>query len=144
MTPREMFERVVAAYNAHDWDGLAALWTDDAEIIAPGAPGRRGGRDWAEFNRTAAMPFPDARVVVHELIVDGNKVVQESTLMGTHTEPFERPDGTVLPPTGRTIEIRYMEIFWAEGDQVGPVHLYVDPTEISRQLEPPATTITRS
>jgi|CXWL01.1.fsa_nt_gi predicted ester cyclase len=137
MNPKELFERVVDRFNAHDWDGLAALWSDEAEIYVPGGERLTGARQWADFNRQAMAAFPNARVDVRRLIIDGNTVVQESVVVATHTEVLTLPDGRQLQPTGASVEIPYMEVFWIENDKIAGVHLYVDPTEIERQLVTP-------
>lgn len=57
---------------------------------------------------------------------------------GTHTGAFTLPDGTVLPPTGRPIAMRYVEIFWVDGSgRIERVHLYSDRLELYVQVGVP-------
>jgi ketosteroid isomerase-like protein len=52
----------IAAYfesiNTEDWDRLAALFHDDAELRAPGTPPRVGGRAVASYYDDALRPYP--------------------------------------------------------------------------------------
>lgn len=134
MTPHEMLDRAVALYNAHDWDGLTAMWSPDAEIRVPGGAKLRGGADWASYNRVTVESFSDARVEVDHVIVEGNAVVQISRMIGTHDGPYRSRDGTVIEPTGRHVEIPYTEIFWVRDDVVTRVDLYLDPADTPFQL----------
>ncbi|MBI4538661.1 MAG: nuclear transport factor 2 family protein [Gemmatimonadetes bacterium] len=134
MNGHDMLRKVVAIYNRHDWDALARLWAEDAECRVPGGKVLRGGREWASYSRETILPFSDARVLVHQAIVEGNAVVQESSLIATHDGPLQAPYGRVVEPTGRRLVIPYVEIFRIEGDLVGDTHLYFDPAEPMRQI----------
>ena len=44
------------------------------------------------------------------------------------------PDGTEIPPTGNRVEIPYVSIYTARGDQIVSGRLYWDQTEVMNQL----------
>ena len=54
--------------------------------------------------------FPDATYTVGSFVEQGDSFADEWTIVGTHTGPFTLPDGTQLPPTGKRVEIRGMEL----------------------------------
>jgi steroid delta-isomerase-like uncharacterized protein len=77
-------EKGVAAWNAHDPDAVAALYAPDAKVRDSG--GDEGtGRD-AVAARCAMFinAFPDLRVELLSIAVDGNKVCEEWRVTGTH------------------------------------------------------------
>jgi steroid delta-isomerase-like uncharacterized protein len=94
---RALLQRETSAWNAHDPDGVAACYAEDAELVDIGMPepihGREGMRAYVSGYVTA---FPDLRIETHEAVVDGNRVAQEWRATGTH-------DGELMgiPATGR-------------------------------------------
>jgi steroid delta-isomerase-like uncharacterized protein len=94
---RELLQRETHAWNAHDPDGVAACYAEDAEMVDVSMPepvrGREGMRAYAAEFMTA---FSDLRLEVGEPVVDGNRAAQEWKATGTH-------DGELMgmPPTGR-------------------------------------------
>jgi ketosteroid isomerase-like protein len=55
---REAIAAYFESINGEDWDRLAALFHEDAELIAPGTPPRRGGRAVASYYDDALRPYP--------------------------------------------------------------------------------------
>ena len=53
---------------------------------------------------------PDAAYTVGSFVEQGDSFADEWTFAGTHTGPFLLPDGTQLPPTGKRLEIKGMEL----------------------------------
>jgi steroid delta-isomerase-like uncharacterized protein len=92
------------AYNRHDPDALAELFSDDAVVHDPQYPeplrGRRAIRsDMEAWIRTA----PDGKGEIGSLLVDGDKYSYEIAMTGTHQGPISTPSGEI-EPTGRRIE----------------------------------------
>ncbi|HUF60245.1 MAG TPA: ester cyclase [Actinomycetota bacterium] len=46
--------------------------------------------------------FPDLQIEVRGVLVDGDRVVTEERMTGTHTGPYESPWLGTVPPTGRS------------------------------------------
>jgi predicted ester cyclase len=80
------------------------------EIVAPDAlehqagmpPGPEGVKGAVRFLHTA---FPDFRLTVEDLVVDGDKVWARLRGTGTHTGPLGK-----VPPTGRAMDITVFDI----------------------------------
>jgi predicted ester cyclase len=74
--------------------------------------------------------FPDLRIDVQDVIVEGNKVVTEEKMTGTHTGPYRSSStGLTVNATGRSVtwtrlavrtlrDDRFVAGFWEE-DEVG-------------------------
>jgi steroid delta-isomerase-like uncharacterized protein len=95
----QVLKRETAAWNAHDADGVAACYAEDAVLFDVGLPeplrGREAIRDSVAGYLTA---FSDFRAEdVGEPIVSGNRAAQEWKVTGTN-------DGELMgiPPTGRS------------------------------------------
>jgi steroid delta-isomerase-like uncharacterized protein len=131
---RELLDRYVELYNAGDLDGVIDLYADDAVQGMP--DGIFEGRS-AIHDRLAREleAIPDVTHTVVSFIEQGDAFADEWTFVGTQTGPFLLANGTVLPPTGKRVEVRGMEIV-----RVGPDGkivlntLYYDNLAVAEQL----------
>jgi len=74
--------------------------------------------------------FPDLKVVIDDVITEGNKVVIRSTMSGTNTGEFMN-----MPPTGKRVEgIGGIDIVEVNGDKLGDHWGYVDNPSMMMQL----------
>ena len=106
---RDLAEQGFQLYNAGDVEGLVNLYTEDATLVTP----------WGTFEGRAAIheawrrdktAFPDGTLTLDGLVEQGDTLADEWTIVGTHTGPLVMPDGTELPPTGKRIEIKGMDL----------------------------------
>src|SRR5438270_3691592 len=94
----QALERETEAWNAHDADGVAASYAEDAVLYDVGLPeplrGRAAIRDSVAGYLAA---FSDLHVSTGEPVVSGNRTAQEWKVTGTN-------DGELLgiPPTGKS------------------------------------------
>jgi len=104
----------------------------DSEIIAP--PGTVKGRENVlGFLGVFQEAFPDARLEVKQLLVDGSVAAAEGTLVGTHNGVLHSPAGDV-PATGRAVELRWAAVYEVRGSEMLYEHLYFDQMEMMGQL----------
>ena len=133
---RAVVEQLVAALNAHDLPACAALFSNDARLVA--ATGRvldrEGMRRLVEGTFRA---LPDASIRVDRWIIDGEMVVTEEVLAGTHQGPFAG-----LAPSGKRVEIPMVHVTRVCDDRIVERVTYHDTAAILRQLEAAATTTT--
>jgi steroid delta-isomerase-like uncharacterized protein len=138
---RELLQRETDAWNAHDPDGVAACFAEDAELVDAGMPepmrGREAMRAYASGYVTA---FPDLRLETREPVIGGNLVAQKWKATGTHAGELRG-----LPATGRkmvTLGCGTAEI--GEGGLVRRGANYWNAAALLQQLgllpEAPATT----
>jgi ketosteroid isomerase-like protein len=133
MTQREDFARdVFRALNAGELDRLADMLTPDCDFVAPGfsARGRDGAVGWLRVFLSAC---PDVSHEVLAVAGEGDVVAVELRVTGTHTAPFQGPQGET-PPTGRAFDIRAADIWRMDGDRIAAYHIYFDQMELFGQL----------
>ena len=94
----QALDRETEAWNAHDADGVAACYAEDAVLYDVALPDAVRGR--AAIRDSVAgylAAFSDLHVDVRKPIVEGNRAAQEFKVTGTN-------DGELMgvPPTGKS------------------------------------------
>ena len=130
---KKLLDRYVERYNAGDLDGVMDLYAEDAVQIMP--DGTFEG--WNSVRERLAQEldgFTDLNHTVRSFVEQGDSFADEWTFVGTHTDPFRLPDGTELPPTGKRVEIRGMELVQVRDGKVILNTLYYDNLAVAVQL----------
>ena len=126
---------VYDAFNEHDVDRWLDNVTDDhrLEDVALGITfeGKDGLRAWAENWLRAA---PDAKTELLNVVAQGDWIVTEHVGRATHTGPLRTPDGGEIPATGRSIELRFAELFQLRDGKIALMRAYWDSATFFRQL----------
>jgi steroid delta-isomerase-like uncharacterized protein len=122
---RELLDRYVERYNAGDLDACMELYADDAmQRMHDGIfDGIDAIRERLARDLTA---FPDAKYVVDSFVEDDETFADEWTFTGTNTGPFRLPDGSEVPATGRSVEIKGMELVEVRDGKITVDNLYYD------------------
>jgi len=131
---RKLLDRYVERYNAGDLDAVVDLYADDAVQGMP--DGIFEGRD-AIHDRLAREleAIPDVTHTVVSFIEQGDMFADEWTFVGTQTGPFLLPNGTMLPPSGKRVEVRGMEVVRVGPDGAIVLNtLYYDNLAVAVQL----------
>jgi steroid delta-isomerase-like uncharacterized protein len=131
---RKLLDRYVELYNEGDLEGVIDLYADDAVQGMP--DGIFEGRS-AIHDRLAREleAIPDVTHTVVSFIEQGDEFADEWTFVGTQTGPFLLPNGTVLPPTGKRVEVRGMEVVRVgEDGKIVLNTLYYDNLAVATQL----------
>lgn len=121
------------AFNAHDEARIRELNAENGVVEAPGDVHVEGREAATEYAMGWLRAFPDARITIREEIVAGDWVVQEFTFDGTHDEPLSTPAGEI-PPTGRHLTGRGVQILRVEEGAVAETRLYFDQVQVLTQL----------
>lgn len=135
------FGRWVGGSNAGDWDAVAAMITDEAELRDPLiATPVRGREAFLERARAQYEPFPDGELHIVGapfVAVDGREIAYRWRFTGTHLRPV-RPPG--FAPTGRPVSVDGASVLRLVDGRVASVELLFDTTDVARQLlaAPPA------
>ena len=121
----ELLEYYVERYNAADLDACMELYAEDAsqrmhDGVFEGVEAIR-----ARLARDLEA-FADAKYVVDSFFADRNKFADEWTFTGTNTGPLRLPDGSVIPPTGKPVEIKGMEYVEVRDGKIVVDNLYYD------------------
>ena len=130
---RELLDRYVERYNAGDLEGVMELYADDAVQGMPDGvfEGRAAIRERLANELDA---IPDVTHTVMSFVEQGDAFADEWTFVGTHTGPFRLPDGSALPPTGKRVEIRGMELVKVRDGKIVLNTLYYDNVAALAQL----------
>jgi steroid delta-isomerase-like uncharacterized protein len=133
MDNRELLDYYVERYNAGDLDAVMELYAEDAVQIMPEGTfeGRSAIRERLARDLVAC---PDIAWTVLSFVEQGDTFADEWTFVGTHTGPYQLPNGTPLPPTGKQVAIKGMELVQVRDGKVVVNTLYYDNVAALTQL----------
>ncbi len=122
------------AWNARDFDRLASLTADDAEIVLVGSGTTFRGPDGArEFGRMWTDAFPDGKVEIGKAFSQGENVTVTYTGRGTHTGTLRSPTGEI-PATGRSVTLELCDVFEIRDGKIKTLRSYFDSASLLAQL----------
>jgi steroid delta-isomerase-like uncharacterized protein len=129
----KLLDYYVERYNAGDLDGVMDLYAEDAVQLMPEGTfeGRSAIRERLARDLVAC---PDIDWTVLSFVEQDDTFADEWSFVATHTGPFQLPDGTELPPTGRRIELRGMELVVVRDGKIVIDNLYYDNAAVMAQL----------
>ena len=121
----ELLEYYVERYNAGDLDSCMTLYAADAsQRMHDGI--FEGIEDIRARLARDLEAFADAKYVVDSFFASGDKFADEWTFTGTNTGPLRLPDGSVISPTGKPVEIKGMEYVEVRDGKIVVDNLYYD------------------
>ncbi|HYJ80105.1 MAG TPA: ester cyclase [Longimicrobiaceae bacterium] len=122
------------AFNRRDFAYTAAASTDDVEVLnVPTGQVFRGKEELIGFLQSWATAFPDGTIEVANVIAGENGAAAEFIARGTQTGPLVGPMGTI-PPTGRAVEVRFIDAWEMRGDKIARGRTYYDLMTMLGQL----------
>jgi steroid delta-isomerase-like uncharacterized protein len=128
----ELLDRYVELYNEGDLDGVMDLYAEDAVQLMP--EGIFEGKAAIRERLARELVACDIDWKVESFVEQGDSFCDEWSFVATHTGPFELPDGTVLPPSGRQIALRGMEFVQMRDGKIVVDNLYYDNLSVMAQL----------
>jgi steroid delta-isomerase-like uncharacterized protein len=127
-------DRYNAAWNAHDVEAIVALHTDDSVFENHVTGDSYTGREAIGKAITGIFAvFPDLTFETRRSYVREDLVVQEWTARGTHAGTMTR-SGIEVPPTGRKVEYKGMDVIPIRDGLVARKDVYSDSVTLLRQL----------
>jgi ketosteroid isomerase-like protein len=118
----------------HDWDAVIATFDHPRYEMATGAvfDGEAEVRGYFTASRT---PFPDQGNEIITIAHDGDTVLVEFWLTGTHLGPLRTPAG-VVQPTGKSFRVRMAASFEFPpgGDKIICERPFFDAGAVTRAL----------
>jgi steroid delta-isomerase-like uncharacterized protein len=127
-------DRYNAAWNAHDVEAIVRMHTDDSVFENHVTGDVNVGRE--AISRAVSgifAVFPDLAFETRRAYVRDNLVVQEWTARGTHEGTMTR-SGMEVPPTGRKVEYKGMDVIPIRDGLVARKDVYSDSVTLLRQL----------
>ena len=118
--------------NSGDLDTAGSVFAEDCENTSPYGTlkGIDAFRQMGEAFRAAA---PDNRLEALHTWEAGDTVIVEGVYTGTHTGPLAGPGG-VIPATGRSFSLPYVDIFQARDGKFVSHRIYWDNATFLAQL----------
>jgi steroid delta-isomerase-like uncharacterized protein len=131
---QEFIDRYNAAWNDHDVETIVSMHTDDSVFENHVTGDVNVGRDQiAHAIESIFSVFPDLRFETRRAYIRDDLVVQEWTASGTHEGTMTR-SGIEVPPTGRKVEYKGMDVIPIRDGLVARKDVYSDSVTLLRQL----------
>jgi steroid delta-isomerase-like uncharacterized protein len=125
----------IEAFNAGDWDGLAAGVTEDTVHEEPATGRRVQGKDaLIELNRAWKEAYPDATGTITDAFASGDRVALRITWEGTQSGPLGLPGGGEIPPTNKRVTVHACQIFRMADGKIAESAHYFDLLGMLEQL----------
>lgn len=127
---KEIVRRYQDAYNGNDLDLLDELLAPDWKTQAfPTGLMEQTVENAKAVHRSLLEAFPDLHITTHELIAEGDVVVQSYTVRGTHNGEMAG-----LPPTGNSIAVGGVSIFEIRDGRIVRHEAFSDLIDVLVQL----------
>ncbi|MEU6933817.1 nuclear transport factor 2 family protein [Streptomyces sp. NPDC046385] len=131
---RDVMDRFTEAVTHADLQAISGLLAEDAVALTPDG-GEIEGRDAiVEYWRTMTTSIPDATFTYRNRFEIGDTAIDEGLFTGKNTGPIPLPDGDTLPATGRTVNIRGIDLAQVKDGRIQSYRLYFDQMEFLDQL----------
>ena len=131
---QEFIDRYNAAWNDHDVETIVSMHTDDSVFENHVTGDVNVGREQIGKAITGIFSvFPDLSFEGRRTYIREDLVVQEWTARGTHEGTMTR-SGMEVPPTGRKVDYRGMDVIPIRDGLVARKDVYSDSVTLLRQL----------
>ena len=132
-------ENVTAVRNAYavaerkDLEGWISLFTPDGVFTDNSVGATYRGRALADPVRNFGTAFSNMHRELYRIYADGNIVVVQLALQGTHDGPLQLPCGE-LPATGKKMDAPCCDVFELEDGKIKRFDCYPEASIILAQL----------
>jgi len=135
MTDNAAFVRdLYEAWNDRNFDKFAESMAPGGKIVVMGTgdtfEGPEGG---VRYGEGWANAFPDGKITIDTLVVDGDHVVVEFTGTGTHTGTLVTSMGDI-PATGKSVTLKLCDSLDLRDGKVEMQRSYIDTGSMMAQL----------
>jgi len=114
---KDLIERMVAAYNQKDQQGVSSLYADDIRLWSAIGPDVVGKQAAVAHLAELFAALPDEQMTLDTIVSDGETVVIEVTSRGTDSG-------------GARYEIAFTEVFRVGDGRVREIRTYIDPDDV--------------
>lgn len=133
----ELMQTLDDAWNAQDVETFAKRHKTDTVVRGPGQPPTHG----IEAHTAAALAlfktFPNQHLdnrPYKVLIAMGDWTCSIARFTGAMTGPMTGPDGSEIPPTGKSFEVDFCTVARWDNDQIVEENLFYDLVTFMRQI----------
>ncbi len=128
---RELY--AAAEANAKDTAKFVSMFTEDGYFWDVSAGVKYYGQEIGDTVDIYDSAFPDMHRALGKFYVDGDVVIVELSLNGTHRGDLKLPAGTI-PATGKEIHAPCCDVFHLRDGKVASFHCYVAVPVLLSQL----------
>ena len=116
------------AFNRQDFDAIMELVTDNFTYFSV-TRYSLNREEYRKFLDDTSAPFTDFKITVERTVSQGNVVVAETILTGTHKGEY-----LGIPATGKSIELPAVYIFDFEAGKIKLIKYYANLQSLLQQL----------
>lgn len=132
--PQELMDRGTEAILSGDLDVLREIYADDVVVTTPDSGTLNGIEAVIAWHESFVGAFSDREYHRMRAIETEDTVIDQGEFVGTHTAPLAGPDGQSIPPTGKQIRLRGVDIATVRDNKVVRHDFYFDQLEMLSQL----------
>jgi steroid delta-isomerase-like uncharacterized protein len=127
-TNKTVAEQTMEALDRRDLDSVRARVAQGSRFYG-WAPETLDADGHKAFMSALLAAFPDSRVIVDDVIAEGDKVVVRHRLQGTHQAELQG-----VPATGKQVQVNGIVIFRIENGKIAEAWLNADIMGMMQQL----------
>jgi ketosteroid isomerase-like protein len=135
---KELMQTLDDAWNAQDVNVFRERHKPDVIVRWPGQPDpTRGIDDHTAESIAFWKTFPDQQLdnrPYKVFLADGDWTASIARFRGTMTGPMQGPDGTEIPPTGKSFEVDFCTIAKWDDGQIVEENLMYDLVTFLKQI----------
>jgi steroid delta-isomerase-like uncharacterized protein len=133
-TGKDLWARTEKLINDHNFEAAVELmYVEDAVLVTSGSR-YEGAKSIREFMDDFKRSFPDGKVTTSHVVEEDDSLVVEYTFEGTNTGPMTLPDGSEIPPTGKSVRGPLVSVFDLRDGRVTEERMYLDNALLMAQL----------
>lgn len=125
------------AWNAQDLDTFAKRHKTDTVVRWPGQPATHGVEAHKQEALDFFRAFPDQHLdnrPYKVLIASDGWTCSVARFKGTFSGPMKGPDGSDIPPTGKSFEVDFCTVAHWDNDQIVEENLFYDLVSFMKQI----------
>jgi len=132
----EVMRRIDQAWNERDWKTFDRLHAEDVAVVFTHPEGVTGRDPHREEAQNFIAAFPDHQIQFpHKLLFgQGDMICSVHRSSGRHTGDWKMPNGSVIPPTGKKMEIEMVTVAKVQDGELVEETLYFDNLSVMKQL----------
>ena len=136
MTNAEISELGIKLFNENKIDEWAdAIATDDITLEDVAIGHKAFGKEEATaYAKNWKTTFPDMVGKCNNRVESGNTMFEECSWTGTNTGEINAPDGSKIPPTGKSVNINNCFVYEFENGKIKSMKNYLDTMSMMGQL----------
>ena len=136
MTNAEVSELGIKLFNENKIDEWTdAIAADDIALEDVAIGHKAFGKEEAKaYVKNWKTTFPDMVGKCNNRVESGNTMFEECSWTGTNTGEINAPDGSKIPPTGKSVNINNCFVYEFENGKIKSMKNYLDTMSMMGQL----------